>query len=113
MKIAGWLAFALAIPLLAAPAPMTMVGGWKEVSPADPTVDAALVFVHENPKLVKIKRVIRVHKAWTQVVSGTKVRLLCSVQLLDGKTHTRWEMLLWHKADQTWEVTSSHEQAPT
>lgn len=94
---------ALAQPLAASAAPQPpRVGSYRPVDPASPEVQAAKAEVQKHFTNLQI---LSVSEAYAQVVAGMNFKLVCKV-VQDGDAST-WEFVVWHKLDDTWELTSA------
>jgi hypothetical protein len=95
---------ALTAPVLAAGGTMTpvLVGGYQPAAVDSPMALEARAFIQKH---LAILRLDRIQEAYTQVVAGTKVKLVCQVS--GEGAPSRWEFVAWRKLDGTWELQSA------
>jgi hypothetical protein len=97
---------ALCVPVLAAGAAAQdaprLVGGYQAAALDAPLVLQARAFIQKHLALLRLEEV---QEAYTQVVAGTNVKLVC--QVTGEGDPARWEFVAWRKLDGTWLLQSA------
>jgi hypothetical protein len=99
---------ALYSPLLAAAGCMApqpeprLVGGYQAAALDAPLVLEAQAFIQKHFAFLRLEAI---QEAYTQVVAGTNVKLVCRVAG-EGEP-SQWEFVAWRKLNGTWELQSA------
>jgi hypothetical protein len=93
---------ALCVPLLAAAQDAPMTGGYRAAALDAPLVLQAQAFIQKHLALLRLEEL---QEAYTQVVAGINVKLVCRVTG-EGEP-ARWEFVAWRKLDGTWMLQSA------
>lgn len=75
------------------------VGGYHAAALDAPLVLQARTFIQKQLALLRLEEV---QEAYTQVVAGTNVKLVCRASGEDGPAF--WEFVAWRKLDGAWEL---------
>ena len=97
---------ALSVSLLAAASSMGaqsagLVGAYQIARVDAPLVLQARKAIQRHFRLLRLGQVL---EAYTQVVAGTNVKLVCKVK--GEAQESQWEFVVWHKLDNSWQFQS-------
>jgi len=87
-----------------------VAGGYAQVDGKGPVADQARKMVQRYFSDARL-RIVEVQEAYTQVVAGTNIKLVCRV-LAAGEEDSVWEFVIWHKLDDSWRLTSAVRVSP-
>jgi hypothetical protein len=78
-----------------------LVGAYQAARVDEPLVLQARKAIQKHFRILRLGKVV---EAYTQVVAGTNVKIICTVK---GEAEpSQWEFVVWRKLDQSWQFQS-------